>query len=131
MTFWSILSIVGYIELVLFVLLLLCAPYMLWCDFAGVMNLKRVRDKARAGTGKAMTRWELGLGTYLLLRGTLLDIFVNMVHTSIYLLEWPREALVTSRINRHVATGSGWRYERCLAARVQLLNNLDPRGTHT
>lgn len=120
-----------YIEAVLFVLLLVCAPYQLWCDFAGVMNLKRVRDKAKTGEGPPLTRWELWLGTYLLTRGVLLDVLVNCVHTSIYLLEWPQETLVTTRINRHVATGSGWRYKRCLYIREQLLNNLDPRGTHT
>lgn len=131
MTFWYIMSIVGYIEAVLFALFLLCAPYMLWCDYAAVMNLKRVRDKWKLDVGPPLTGWELRLGIYLLLRGYLLDVIVNLVHTSIYLREWPREWIVTARINRHVATGSGWRYDRCLYIREQLLNNLDPRGEHT
>lgn len=33
-----------YIELVLFALLLVTAPYQLWCDYLVVMALKRQRD---------------------------------------------------------------------------------------
>ena len=70
------------------------------------------------------------LGGYLLLRGYFLDLVVNVVHMSLYLREWPKELIVTKRLNRHI-DGSTDRAIKCIEIREKLLNNYDPNGVHT
>lgn len=111
-----------YIELALFALLLVCAPGMLFADYAAVMNFKRVRNAV------GLTKLQTVIGSYILLRGYLLDLFVNAVHMTILLREWPREMTVTHRLRRHIneSTKHG---VLCLQLR-QELDALDPAGIH-
>lgn len=116
------------IELALFVLLLFCAPGMLYADFAAVMNFKRVRDMGRNGTGPGLTKLQLVCGSYILLRGYALDLFCNLIHATIVLREPPRELTVTRRLRRHIEGGTK-HAALCLSLRKQL-DALDPAGTH-
>lgn len=111
-----------YIELFLFVLLLICAPGMLYADFAAVMNFKRVRQTV------GLTRIQLVCGSYILVRGWILDCLVNTVHMTILLREIPRETTVTRRLRRHI-TENTKHAAFCLAFR-QELDALDPAGIH-
>lgn len=112
-----------YIELVLFALVVLGSPLELLLHYWAVMNLARVRDMPGAGLTKAANI----LGGYVLLRGYLLDLIVNTFWMSALLWELPKEWTVTSRINRHTAAGSGWRYDRCQVLQVQLLKWYDTK----
>lgn len=119
-----------YIEAALFVLLLITAPYQLWCDYIGIMNLKRVRDDfKKRGTGPGLTVWSNPLGLYMLARGALLDLFVNVFHASIILRELPRELTVTRRLRRHIE-GNTKHAALCLRIRTRLLDGFDPAGIH-
>jgi hypothetical protein len=111
--------------LALLVLYLVVAPFLLWCDYGLVMNLKRVRDLG------LMTPAMKYLGGYVLLRGYFHDLVVNLVHMSLLLGEFPRELTVTARLRRHIEQGvPGYRQHVCLLMRTQLLDNLDPNGIH-
>ena len=112
-----------YIELALFILLLVTAPYQLWCDYLGVMALKRQRDNGGlSGPAKLF-------GTYVLMRGYLLDFLCNVVHCTVLLRELPRELTVTKRLRRHIE-GNTVHAAKCLAFRTQLLDGFDPAGIH-
>lgn len=111
-----------YIEAALFVLLLICAPGMLYADYAAVMNFKRVRDTV------GLTKLQTICGSYLLARGYLLDLFVNVVHMTVWLQELPRELTVTHRLRRHIEDNTK-HAAKCLRFR-QELDALDPAGIH-
>lgn len=131
----SILEITLWIELFLFVLLLICAPGMLYADFAAVMNFKRVRENGKPledgspGIGPPITKIQTVCGGYILARGYLLDLFVNVVHMTLLLgFELPRELTVTHRLRRHIE-GNTKHAALCLRLR-QELDALDPAGIH-
>jgi hypothetical protein len=111
-----------YIEAGLFVLLLITAPGQLYADFAAVMNFKRVRDTV------GLTRLQTVCGSYILARGYLLDLFVNVFHVSLILGELPRELTVTRRLRRHIE-GDTKHAALCLRFR-QEIDALDPSGIH-
>ncbi|MES1979540.1 MAG: hypothetical protein V4451_15975 [Pseudomonadota bacterium] len=112
-----------YVELALLALLLVTAPYQLWCDYLGVMALKRQRDNGGlSGAAKFF-------GTYVLIRGYLLDFLCNTVHATIILREFPRELTVTKRLRRHIENNTA-HAAKCLAFRTQLLDGFDPAGIH-
>lgn len=117
-----------YIELFLFGLLLICAPGMLYADYAAVMNFKRVREDGKAGRGPGLTRLQTVCGSYILARGYLLDFFVNTVHMTVRLRELPRELTVTHRLRRHIE-GNTKHAALCLSYRMEL-DALDPSGIH-
>lgn len=111
-----------YIELALFGLLLICAPGMLYADYAAVMNFKRVRQTV------GLSKLQTVCGSYLLIRGYLLDLLVNVIHASLILRELPRELTVTHRLRRHIETNTK-HAALCLSIRKQL-DALDPAGIH-
>jgi hypothetical protein len=118
-----------YIELFLFVLLVLSSPLDLLLHFWALMNYARVRDLPGAGVTKQAT---FAAG-YLLIRGYLLDFIVNLFWMTLYLRELPKELTVTARLNRHAAAGSGWRYDRCQPIQVLFLKYFDTKhadGVH-
>lgn len=111
-----------YIFAALFGLLLICAPGMLFADYAAVMNFKRVRNTV------GLTRTQNIIGSYILLRGYTLDLFVNVLHMTVLLRELPRELTVTRRLRRHIE-GNTKHAALCLRLRHEL-DALDPAGTH-
>ncbi len=119
----SILALTGWIELGLFAALLITAPYQLWCDYLGVMALKRQRDNGGlSGPAKFF-------GSYVLIRGYQLDFLCNAVHATILLREFPQELTVTKRLRRHIE-GNTVHAAKCLAFRTQMLDGFDPNGIH-
>ena len=62
--------------------------------------------------------------------GYLMDAAANLTLATLAFAEWPRELLVTKRMQRHIAARSGWR--SALAAWVcdRLLDPFDPSGEH-
>lgn len=100
--------------------------HLLWILFLSVMHLKRVRD---AGTLPSESELE---GKVILVVGLLQDFFYNMSWASLEFLDFPREALVTSRLKRYKysAATAQWRLEKTNQyARVKL-DPFDPDGKH-
>lgn len=105
-------------------LLALGLLYGLWVFYLAVMNLKRAKD---AGT---LRPWARRFGGPVLLVGVLLDVLVNWLVFTVLLIEWPREALVTARLKRHIAHGHGWRMRVARWFCADLLDTFDPSGCH-
>jgi hypothetical protein len=101
--------------------------YFTWVFFAAIMNIKRVRDAGK------LTRTARALGLPTLAIGLVLDLAVNWLIAPLVFLEAPRvgEWLLSKRITRLIAGGAGWRAKLALWLRMQLLDEIDPRGVHT
>ncbi len=98
--------------------------YALWVFYLAVMNLKRARDDGKLSTMAHV------LGMPILWVGLLLDILSNVFVMTILLLELPKESLVTTRLKRHIQTGTGWRYRFSKWFCENLLDTFDPSGCH-
>lgn len=103
---------------------LLAAGYLLWVLYQAVMNLQRARDN------RTLPRPAYYLGLPILWVGLALDCAVNMTLASLLFLELPHELLVTSRLERQVFDGSGWRQRLARWIAANLLDPFDPRGSH-
>ena len=157
MTALQVLQVTGWVELGLLVILLACAPEMLWVHYLAVMNLARVK-RTEAG----LTRLSTAVGTYVLLRGYFLDFLCNMIHMTALLREWPQipwvemfkglfavrsfaafkawvkvtlkyEWIVTARLTRHIDGPDGRNKDCCLYLRTEFLDRFDtrrPDGIH-
>lgn len=77
-----------------------------------------------------MSRWLHVLAAPYVLVGLLVDCAANATLFALLFLELPREWLVTQRLQRHLRTGSGWRYRVARAICVKLLDVFDPTGAH-
>jgi hypothetical protein len=62
--------------------------------------------------------------------GYLMDVFANVTIASLVFLELPREWLVTSRLQRYIAHGTGWRAAKARWICDNLLDVFDPSGEH-
>lgn len=100
--------------------------YFTWVFFAAIMNIKRVRDAGK------LTRTARVLGMATLAIGLVLDLAVNWLIAPVLFLELPRwrEWLLSARITRLIAAGTGWRARLALWLRMQLLDEIDPGGVH-
>lgn len=102
----------------------LLSIYILWLFYLGVMSLMRARD---AGT---LTRTAYFLGLPILYVGLLIDFLVNVLVLSFFLLEPPREWLVSARLSRHYRSRDSWRRSIAIWFAVNLLDVFDPSGKH-
>lgn len=98
--------------------------YAMWVLYLAIMNLKRAKD---AGT---ISVTALCLGYPLLVVGLLLDVLGNLTLFSLITLDFPREFLMTTHMNRLIATDTGWRREISVWICHNLLDEFDPSGCH-
>lgn len=98
--------------------------YALWIFYLATMALYRARI---SGT---ISKTALFFGWPIAMTGVVLDFLVNITIVSVLLLEIPRELLVTRRLHRHLADGSGWRFNIAKFICSKLLDTFDPSGTH-
>jgi len=98
--------------------------FFMWAIYLAVMNLYRARE------AKTLSLWANRFGKPLLYFGLFIDFLGNMIWLTIIMLELPREYLVTQRLERHLKSGAGWRYEIAKWACSNLLDAYDPKGCH-
>lgn len=98
--------------------------YGLWILYIIVMGLYRAKLAGRLSPSAAV------LGAPFLLIGYVVDVLTNLTVAPFVFLEFPRETLVTTRLTRHLRSGSGWRYRFAKAICNSLLDPFDPRGVH-
>lgn len=96
--------------------------YITWVLFLAVMNIKNAKD---AGILPKAT-YIIAYPMYLVALG--FDFILNMA-SSIIFLEFPRELLLTSRCERHLAEYDGWRFKLAKTICVYLLDPFE-RGGH-
>jgi hypothetical protein len=98
--------------------------YALWVLYLLVMGLYRAQLAGR------LSKPAMVLGAPFLILGYLVDVLTNLTVATALFLELPREALVTTRLTRHMGDGDGWRYRVARAICRSLLDPFDPRGVH-
>lgn len=98
--------------------------FVLWVLFLAVMNLAEAKA---AGTLKGFALW---MGYPVLWIGLVVDLVVQIGPASLLWLELPRELTVSTRIDRLVKSGSGWRRTLALWFRATLLTPFDRSGGH-
>lgn len=72
------------------------------------------------------------LGAPALLVGIIVDVVAQYTVATVVFREWPRagEHLVTDRLQRYIAHGSGSRFEKARWLCEHLLDPFDPTGKH-
>jgi hypothetical protein len=101
------------------------------------MNLIRVHKSG------SMSRTTYILAFPIVIVGYILDIVINLILMTAFLLELPQwrynsakyfgievEWTVTARLSRHIHDSSGWRKSVALWFGSELLDQFDPTGRH-
>jgi hypothetical protein len=108
-------------ELILFTIAYL---YALWCTYVLVMGIYRAHlAKRLVGLNKV-------LALPIVIIGYVMDVATNWIVAPLFFLDWPREALVTSRLIRYKREDRGWRCRLATWICDELLDPLDPTGDH-
>lgn len=97
--------------------------YLCWVLYLAIMALSAARRKGN------LPKPALYLAYPLLGFGYLVDFLSNMVITVLF-LDFPREVLVTSRLQRYANGPDGWRRRLGLWFARNLLDPFDPKGYH-
>lgn len=106
-------------------LLVIATPWVLWIFYTAVMRLAMVRDAGQ------LTQAMKVFGYPALFIGLVLDFFVNGLFGSVLFLELPNELTLSSRLTRLSNDASEtWRRRWAIALRTALLDNIDPAGVH-
>lgn len=86
----------------------------------------------RAHLDQTLSKGGYFLGAPWLVIGWIVDFVANMTIFVVIFLELPREALVTSRLQRHLRESSQdeWRYKLSKLICERLLDYFDPRRKH-
>lgn len=96
-----------------------------WFAYVLVMGLYRAHLSGR------MSRVTYVLAAPALLFGVAMDVLANIFIASVIFLEFPREWLVTKRLQRHIKKGLGtWRGYLAAWVCTSLLDVFDPSGDH-
>ena len=85
----------------------------------------------RAHLARRLNRFTTVLGLPFVIAGFSVDVLANITVASIVFVEWPREWLVTDRLQRHIRTPqSAWRTRLASIICDHLLDVFDPSGDH-
>lgn len=109
-----------------YVITLVLTLWVFWYLYLIVMGLYRAKlNGTLTWTAKI-------LGAPALVIGFVLDVLVQYTIASLIWREWPRrgEHLVTDRMQRYLAHGSGSRYVKAKWLCDHLLDPFDPTGKH-
>lgn len=98
--------------------------WVFWAMYVLVMGIYR------AHLAKRLTAVTLCLSAPFIVVGYIMDVVANLTVASLVFLEPPRELLVTSRLQRYVAQGRGWRFRIADWICNHLLDVFDPSGNH-
>lgn len=104
------------------IILLLVIPVAIreiWLRYLAVMALKRARNEGK------LSRAAFAIGLTLFIPAYVLDILGNLIICTVLFLDWPRETLITGRIQRYVDGPDGWRRRMAVWFAVHLLNPFD------
>jgi hypothetical protein len=98
--------------------------WIFWAVYVLVMGLYRAHLQKRIGLVIYI------LGSPFILFGMVMDFIINFTVAAIVFVDLPREPLVTGRLQRYVAIGSGWRFRLANWTCNNLLDVFDPSGNH-
>ncbi|GAB3188560.1 hypothetical protein GCM10027292_17590 [Hydrogenophaga aquatica] len=100
--------------------------WVFWYAYILVMGLYRAHLAGR------MTRFTYFLSFPALLAGYVMDVVAQYTLATVFFLDLPKrgEHLVTDRLKRYIAQGSGWRAAKAEWVCTHLLDIFDPTGNH-
>lgn len=98
--------------------------WLFWGAYVLVMGIYR------AYLNKKLTPLTLTMSFPFVVIGGIMDVLANMFIASFVFLEIPKEFLVTSRLARLNAEGTGWRKDIATFVCSNLLDVFDPNGDH-
>lgn len=95
-----------------------------WAVYVLVMGIYRAHLTRRlAGLNRV-------LALPVVLVAYLTDVLANLTVATVLFADWPAEWLVTKRLKRYKAAGTGWRARLASAICDGLLDPFDPTGDH-
>jgi hypothetical protein len=97
--------------------------YILWILYLATMNLKKARDSGTLHPNVKL------LGYPIFIVGYTLDILLNIFVMTIIFFDMPEEFTISSRMERYLRYGTGWRLKVARAFEY-LLDPFDPSGDH-
>ena len=109
-------------ELIAIGIFCLVFTFFMFPVYLAIMNLKRNKDKMSIVAKCLAYPW--------LWIGLIMDMCYNFTVGTILFLEPPREILMTTRLNRHLAVGVDWRRHIAKWFCANLLDPFDPAGRH-
>lgn len=108
----------------LVLLSMLAYLYAFWCAYVLVMGIYRAHLADRlVGLNKVMALPVVAVAYAM-------DVAANWIIAPLVFLDWPREALVTSRLIRYKRDDHGWRRQIADFICERLLDVFDPTGDH-
>ncbi len=102
----------------------LLSLWTFWVFFLAVMSLYR------AHLNKTISKTSLILGYPILAIGATIDFLMNVTLFSLVFFEFPHEYMLTKRMQRYIATDTGWRMKLSTFICNNLLNAFDAEGKH-
>ena len=84
----------------------------------------------RAYLSKRLTPVTKVLSAPFIVIGYLMDAVANLTIASLVFVEFPKEFLVTKRLQRYISVGEGWRFVVADWICNHLLDVFDPSGNH-
>lgn len=97
--------------------------YLCWALYLAIMSLYRAKRE------NTLPKAALWLGYPLLIVGHLIDFLCNIILTP-WFWDWPREWLVSGRLQRYSHGKDGWRRNAGIWFAKNLLDPFDPKGQH-
>ncbi len=108
----------------LVLLSMLAYLYAFWCAYVLVMGIYRAHLADRlVGLNKVIALPVVAVAYAM-------DVAANWIIAPLVFLDWPREALVTSRLIRYKRDDLGWRGRLAGCICERLLDVFDPTGDH-
>jgi hypothetical protein len=98
--------------------------WIFWAGYVLVMGIYR------AYLTKRLSRISLILGFPFIIAGYLMDVGANLIIAPFIFLDLPQEMLVTTRLQRYIKNGTGWRVTVASFICENLLDIFDPSGDH-
>lgn len=98
--------------------------WMFWALYVFSMGVYRAKLDGRLRGLNAV------LAFPIFLFAAIVDVFFNLVVAPLVFLDLPKEWLVTKRLKRYMAEGSGWRYNIAKLICDSVLDPFDPDGDH-
>jgi hypothetical protein len=95
-----------------------------WALYVLVMGIYR------AHLSKRLNLFTYFMSIPFVIFGIVVDVLANLLIATVVFWEWPRELLVTDRLQRHNRTGNGWRRKLSEKICSDLLDYFDPTGDH-
>ena len=96
----------------------------IWLRYLAIMALKRAKDEGK------LSKAAFSFGVTLLVPAYLMDVLGNITICTVLFLDLPREALITSRVQRYVDGKDGWRRNLAIWFARHLLNPFDADHIH-